>query len=178
MKQFLIFCITLASIITLASCDNQKPSQRHNTDTIQRTDSVISMRVSFKRQSSTSTPEVMVKLNGVPFNMKWDTGAEGTVISKFELASLMKAGKISDYDHKGYMTAVVADGSSSQIPVFNIREFTLTDTEGKEHTIYNVDVAVIDNVGASLLLGQNVMKELPAYHFNDDEQNIEFYDIR
>ncbi len=178
MNRFSILTLIMGFILALASCDNQKPRQRHNTDTIQRTDSIISMRVSFKRQSTTSTPEVTVKLNGVPFNMMWDTGAERTVISAFELASLMKAGKISDYDHKGYMTAVVADGSSSQVPVFNIREFTLTDTDGNEHTIYNVDVAVIDNMGASLLLGQNVMKELPAYRFNDVEQNIEFYDVR
>lgn len=178
MNRLSILTLIAGCIIAFTSCDNQKPRQRHNTDTIQHTDSIISMRVGFKRQSTTSTPEITVKLNGVPFNMMWDTGAEITVISGFELVSLKKAGKISDYDHKGYMTTVVADGSQSQVPVFKIREFTLTDTEGNEHTIYNVDVAVIENIGASLLLGQNVMKELPAYRFNDVDQNIEFYNAR
>ena len=48
--------------------------------------------VPFERTSDLA--QVQISLNGVPFNMWWDTGASMTCISALELQKLAKEGKI------------------------------------------------------------------------------------
>ena len=91
------------SILLCASCGNkQKPSPRssvwgENVDTTTIAKIKLSgnkVLVPFKRMES-GLAEVQVSLNGVPFNMWWDTGASVTCISLLELQKLAKEGKIS-----------------------------------------------------------------------------------
>ncbi len=172
--------LSMLAILLAASCsDNQKPAERERTkQTQQKNDSIVVGRVAFERESpydQASTPRINVELNGVPFKMLWDTGAEGSTISKLELAALIKAGKTSEVYDAGYTTAIVADGSMVKVPQVRIRELVIRGTKGEEFAVYNVTMSVMPTAWASMLLGQNVMKELPRCSVVDNEQEIVFY---
>ena len=87
------------AIMFSTSCSNhQKPSARNNVWGDEDTTSVTEVKLSgskvlvpFKRIES-GLAEVQVSLNGVPFNMWWDTGASVTCISLLELQKLAKEG--------------------------------------------------------------------------------------
>lgn len=178
MNKILTLLSLLAILLTASCSGSQKPAERERTKTVQKTDSVVVGRVAFERENpydQASTPRINVELNGVPFKMLWDTGAEGSTISKLELAALAKAGKISDADYEGYVRAVVADGSSVKVPQVRIRELVIRGKKGEEFTVYNVTMSVMPTAWASMLLGQNVMKELPRCSVVDNEQEIVFY---
>lgn len=171
MNKIAICAITAMACIA-TGCDNQKPSPRPDTQSIES--AADSPAIAFVRPTPTSTPEVTVKMNGVPIQMLWDTGAMGSTISALEFMNLCKAGKISDSDHLADSKAVVADGSIVNVPIYMIRELTLTTTDGNEIYLHNVTVSVMENIGASALLGQNIMKELPEYTFDDENNVIRF----
>lgn len=172
MSYIKIFAAAMIAGAVIAGCDNQHPSERLD---VADTDSLADCpAIAFVRPTPTSTPEVTVKMNGVPIQMLWDTGATGSTISTLELLNLAKAEKISEEDHLYNSSATVADGSTVIVPVYVIKELVLTTTKGKEFTVHNVTVSVMDNLGASALLGQNVMKELPEYTFDDEENVIRF----
>ena len=88
MKKIL-FAMAGIAIFACVSCGNkQKPSPRssvwgENVDTTTVAEVRLSgekVLVPFKRTES-GLAEVQVSLNGVPFNMWWDTGASVTCIS-------------------------------------------------------------------------------------------------
>ena len=64
--------------------------------------------VPFERTSDLA--QVQISLNGVPFNMWWDTGASMTCISALELQKLAKEGKIEldDYQVLSYRVSPTA----------------------------------------------------------------------
>lgn len=173
MKHFKIL-LSLLALAFITSCGNgQKPSDRIRYQNPAEADSLY-IRVSYDRPTETSTPEVQVELNGSPFKMLWDTGATTTCISTLELVNMIKNGTISESDRTGSVSITVADGSTVAVPTFNIREVVLRGTSGEVLRVNNVDVVVMDNPSASLLLGQNIMKELPAYTFDDICQELVF----
>lgn len=167
--------IALVAAMALTSCGGgQKPSQRVRSVQTEKSDSAVK-KVAFTKAGLNKTPEIHVTMNGVPFKMLWDTGATITVISSQELGQLVKDGAVNDADILGEMRVVVADGSSVKVPVINIRELTIA-TDGEPYVVNNVQVTVVSDPSASLLLGQNVMKELPKYSINEAEQTFDFED--
>lgn len=173
MKSF-IFTLGIILMVFVSSCQEKKAAKRSRWQETAIENKDVVARVSYERLNSTSTPEVQIELNGVPFKMLWDTGATSTCISSLEFINLVKAGKISDDDLKGASYVTVADGSTVTVPVYNIKEVVIRGTGGEELKVYNVDISVMDNLGASMLLGQNVMKELPQYKFDDTENELVF----
>ena len=167
--------ISVALLLIVASCDNQKPSPRIRTGQTDSLRTANVRKVMYTRTSETSTPEINVEMNGVPFKMLWDTGATGTSISLQECLSLYKAGVLSDNDIKGYALCTVADGSTVKVPVYSINEVVIR-TDGEPFVVNNVEVSVMSSLSASMLLGQNVMKELPEHVFNESSCQIEFKD--
>ncbi len=170
MNKFVYF--VFVCVLILGACNNQKVSDRYRTN---KKEVLTVRKVAYTRQTETSTPEINVEMNGVPFKMMWDTGAAGTTISFQECLSLYKAGVLSDNNIKCYASCTVADGSEVTVPVYSIRELVIR-TDGEPYVVNNVEVMVMSNISASMLLGQNVMKELPEYSFNDLEQVIVFKD--
>ncbi len=176
-----LFCIIVIGLMLLCtSCGNkQKPSQRANVWKTEATkSSEISLSsdkvsVPFKRTMS-GLAEIQVSLNGVPFNMYWDTGASITSISSLELAKLAKENKIRQEDLLGSITSTYADGSSAEQPVFMIKEIFIQGNDGRYLILKNVETIISENSEAPLLIGQNIISNLPKHSFNESSMVIEF----
>lgn len=176
----LYFILVIGMILLCASCGNkQKPSQRTNVwkkEVIKSSEISLSsdkVSVPFKRTMS-GLAEVQVSLNGVPFNMYWDTGASITSISSLELAKLAKENKIRQEDLLGSVTSTYADGSSAEQPVFMIKEIFIQGNDGRYLILKNVETIISENSEAPLLIGQNIISNLPKHSFNESSMVIEF----
>lgn len=182
MKKVIYIISAFAIVLINASCgSNQKPSVRSSVwgeDVDTSTVKSISLSnekvfVPFQRTAS-GLAQVQVSLNGVPFNMWWDTGASITSISSLEFIKLVKENRVEEDDKIGSIQAQYADGSSGEEDVYRIREISIQGKDNEHLTLYGVAVSVSENLGAPLLIGQNVISELPKHKFNDDTEEIEF----
>ena len=181
MKKIL-FAMAGMAILLCVSCDSkQKPSPRksvwgENVDTTTVAEVKLSgekVLVPFKRMES-GLAEVQVSLNGVPFNMWWDTGASVTCISLLELQKLAKEDKISLDDYKGPAFSTIADGSTTESAIFTIKEIYIQGQDNKYLILKDVDAMVSPSAKAPLLIGQNVISKLPKHSFNESTGVIEF----
>lgn len=177
MKKTLLFL--LVSMLTAAICascgQKQKPSARVDIwaeDTVSRSDA-DKIVVPFKGEEG-GTIQIQASINGVPFNMYWDTGASITCISALELMKLIKEGRIEATDHEGYMIARLADGSTSENMIFNIREIYIPARDNKHLILNDVQVSVSASGDAPLLIGQNVMRNLPQHVVRYEDEVIVF----
>lgn len=181
MKNILFAMATIA-ILTLTSCgNNQKPSQRVNVwEEVDTTSAVKKVTLSGKtvfvpfKRTDNGLAEVQVSLNGTPFNMWWDTGASITSISSLEFIKLMKEGKVNEDDKIGSVKTSYADGSSGVEDVYRIKEIFIQGRDNEHLILNDVAVTVSESLGAPLLVGQNVISNLPKHRFNDDTGEIEF----
>lgn len=175
MKPFFVAPVVALGLLATA-CDKQKPSPRADVWGDDSTEVIVSdnlVKVPFTRTPS-GLIELQVSLNGVPFNMWWDTGASATCISVMELQRLAKEGKISMDDYMGPALSTIADGSTTESAVFRIKEIYIQGKDNKYLRLTDIEAMVSPNMEAPLLLGQNVMQELPKHLVNDDEGVIEF----
>lgn len=177
-----VFLIAVAAVIACTSCGNkQKPSQRSSvwgedvsTITVAEVEqSGEQVLVPFKRMES-GLAEVQVSLNGVPFNMWWDTGASVTCISLLELQKLAKEDKISLDDYVGPALSQIADGSTTESAIFTIKEIYIQGQDNKYLILKDVAAMVSPSEKAPLLIGQNVISNLPKHSFNESMGLIEF----
>lgn len=179
----IVFVMASIAILVCCSCGGgQKPSPRkavwgEEADTTSAVKKVTlsgkNVLVPFKR-SENGLAEVQISLNGTPFNMWWDTGASITSISSLEFVKLMKEGKVNEEDKIGSVKASYADGSSGVEDVYQIKEIFIQGKDNEYLILNDVAVSVSENIGAPLLIGQNVISNLPKHKFNDEAEVIEF----
>jgi len=181
MMKKVLFALTGTVILLCSSCGNsQKPSPRvsvwdntSDTTTVGVKLSSEKVFVPFKRLEH-GLAEVQVSLNGVPFNMWWDTGASVTCISLLELQKLAKENKISLDDYVGPAMSQIADGSTTESAIFTIKEIYIQGQDNKYLILKDIAAMVSPNVKAPLLIGQNVISNLPKHSFNEADGMIEF----
>lgn len=179
MKKILFPSLFLLIILMAATAcgSKQRPSERVQVwdDDPSETVSLSARKVivPFERTSG-DLAQIQVSMNGVPFNMWWDTGASMTCISALELEKLAKEGKIQLDDYQGSVVSRIADGSTTESLVFNIKEIYIQGRDNQYLVLHDVDASVAPNPGAPLLIGQNIIQNLPRHVFNDDEGVIEF----
>lgn len=113
---------------------------------------------------------VNVSVNGFGFEMVFDTGCSGTLISVAEANYLYQKGYLTQDDIIGITKSQIADGSIVENMVVNLREVVL---EGK---IRCTDVAatVSANNNAPLLLGNEVLDRVAAYAVDNENCTINF----
>ncbi len=178
MKQkFLVVALVALSVLLVACGSKEKPSPRvdvwGSNDGLRISMDAPKIEVPFKRLEG-DIIEVQVSLNGVPFNMCWDTGASMLCISSLEFTKMYKERRITEADYKGEILTSIADGSTVKSKVYTIRKIYIKGMDDKILRLYNVDAVVSKNVDAPLLIGQNVIKQLPKHMVNDSTGMIEF----
>lgn len=70
---------------------------------------------------------VQVKVNGVGFEMIFDTGCSGALISVAEANYLYQKGKLTQEDILGTAQSQIADGSVVENMVVNLKEVVIND---------------------------------------------------
>lgn len=177
MKKTYFLAIALITIILTSCGSDQKPTPRIDVwgDETKKTSSMSNEKilVPFQRTES-DLAEIQVSLNGVPFNMWWDTGATITCISALELQKLAKEGKFKLSDAQGTAVSRLADGSSEESLIINIKEIRIQGKDNNYLEVFDINAAVSANAKAPLLLGQDVIQNLPKHSFNEEEGVIEF----
>lgn len=115
---------------------------------------------------------IVVKLNGEPMNMIYDTGCSGIHISLNELQTLVKNNKFDENDIIGVSYAAIADGSIIQNGLVNIRELEIGGENGI--ILENVEASVALNQEAPILLGNTVLDELASVKVDNINKKIIF----
>lgn len=113
---------------------------------------------------------VAVKVNGVEFEMIFDTGCSSTLISVAEVEYLYKKGKLSNDDFLGISQSQIADGSVVENMVVNLREVIIND----QILCSNVIATVSRNISAPLLLGNEVLDRLATITIDNENSTLNF----
>ena len=113
---------------------------------------------------------VNVSVNGFGFEMIFDTGCSGTLISVAEANYLYQKGYLTQDDIMGVSQSQIADGSIVENMVINLKEVIL---DGKIRCT-DVTATVSANNNAPLLLGNEVLNRVAAYAVDNENQTINF----
>lgn len=113
---------------------------------------------------------VKVAVNGFGFEMIFDTGCSGTLISVAEANYLYEKGYLTKDDILGIGQSQIADGSIVENMVVNLKEVVL---DGKIRCA-NVTATVSANNNAPLLLGNEVLDRVAAYSVDNENKTINF----
>lgn len=113
---------------------------------------------------------VKVSVNGFGFEMIFDTGCSGTLISVAEANYLYEKGYLTQNDFIGVSQSQIADGSIVENMVINLKEVIL---DGKIRCT-DVTATVSANNNAPLLLGNEVLNRVTAYAVDNENQTINF----
>lgn len=113
---------------------------------------------------------VQVKVNGVGFEMIFDTGCSGTLISMAEANYLYQKGKLTPDDVLGVTQSQIADGSIVENMVVNLKEVVIND----QILCPNVQATVSNNINAPLLLGNEVLNRIAAITIDQEREVLVF----
>ena len=113
---------------------------------------------------------VNVSVNGFGFEMIFDTGCSGALISVAEANYLYQKGYLTNDDILGTAQSQIADGSIVENMVINLKEVII---DGKI-LCTDVTATVSANNDAPLLLGNEVLNRVAAYAVDNQNKTINF----
>lgn len=113
---------------------------------------------------------VDVAVNGLHFEMIFDTGCSSTSISVAEAEYLYNKGYLTNDDFLGMTQAQIADGSIVEDMVVNLKEVVI----GGRVKCTNVTAVVSSNNNAPLLLGNEVLDRVASYAIDNQNKTINF----
>ena len=125
----------------------------YNKAKIQNTDS-DSWRIKMKKMSG-NTFLIACKVNGLPLDFIFDTGASDVTISRSEAAFMLKNGFLSEDDIVGRERYQTASGSIQEGTKIILRKIEING-----HILRNVEASIIHSDNAPLLLGQSALRQL------------------
>ena len=113
---------------------------------------------------------VNVSVNGFGFEMIFDTGCSGALISVAEANYLYQKGYLTNDDILSTAQSQIADGSIVENMVINLKEVII---DGKI-LCTDVTATVSANNDAPLLLGNEVLNRVAAYAVDNQNKTINF----
>lgn len=180
MRKIVILCL----VTLLLSCGNKQKATNefdpyvwadNDTDTEEMVpaDNKVNVgtEVSVPFEVKSGVKYIPVKINGGPtFDMIFDTGCSGTLISIKEAQYLVQAGLLSPNDYKGNAYSSIADGSVVENMVFNLKELII----GGKIRCTDVTATVSKNIQAPMLLGNEVFDRMPSLTIDNENQVVKF----
>ena len=109
--------------------------------------------------------KVKCKINNLPLNMIFDTGASDVSISMIEASFMYKNGYINDKDIIGSQYFIDANGNINEGTIINLRNISLEDI-----TLNNIRASVVRNQKAPLLLGQSVLERFGKIEIDNENK--------
>lgn len=110
---------------------------------------------------------LMASLNGEEYDFIFDTGASGLLINKAVFDDLTRKGKLSQADFIGTSQAVIANGSTININVVNIRTLEIGG-----QVVNDLRAGVVDNNNAALLFGQDALSKFGTVTIDYNQQKL------
>ena len=108
--------------------------------------------------------QIPCKVNGIPMNFIFDTGATDVTISLVEAKFLIKQGLLNKEDFKENINYSLADGSLLEGTKINLKSIEIGGIY-----IKNITASVIYKQNASLLLGQSAISKLGTYSIKESQ---------
>ena len=99
--------------------------------------------------------QIPCKVNDVPMNFIFDTGASSVCISLTEALYLYKNGLISNSDIGGSSYSRIADGSIVENTHLNLKTIEIGGI-----VLHDIEAFVVSSLDAPLLLGQSAIQKL------------------
>lgn len=121
---------------------------------------------------------VHVKVNGIGWNMIFDTGCSGTLLSLSEARYLAEKGLLVQEDILGLSQSQIADGSIVENMMVNLREVQIPTKDGSYIKCYNVHATVSNNINAPLLLGNEVLDEVATDYTVDNINKMILFNLK
>lgn len=170
MKKYHVI-LMLASIMLLASCDSKKNEYdpyKISGGKAKEEVSKSAFEIDYKEYGF-NLKTIHVTLNGaVGYDAVFDTGCSGVSLSSLELLALMKQRTILETDKMPPVYTETADGTQQAKEVYNLREVTVMDKNGKPHTLRDIHATIEPNIQATLLIGGSVIDNLAKKSYTVD----------
>ena len=167
------YCIILLFVTLLVSCGKEKKKPVYY-DTLTTEEETLYAQsgdeVVVPYRSEDGVKYVKVKVNGVEFDMIFDTGCSSTLISVAEANYLYQKGLLSQEDVIGVAHSQIADGSIVENMVVNLKEVVIDD----RISCPDVKATVSSNVQAPLLLGNEVLDRVATITIDNTNQTLKF----
>jgi len=112
---------------------------------------------------------VPIRLNGIPMEFIFDTGASTISISQTEALFLLKQGKLKKEDFIGKQNFIDAIGDISEGTIVNLRTVEIGN-----RTLNNVQASIVNNLKAPLLLGQSALSQFGKISIDYNKEEIRF----
>jgi clan AA aspartic protease (TIGR02281 family) len=138
-----------------------EPSENTNNNT-----SVKSATIPMKSKGS-GTYEVPCKINNLPLNMIFDTGASDISISKTEVQFMLKNGYLNKNDFVGSQRYIDANGDISVGATIIFRSVEFGGV-----VLKNVKATVVNNSNAPLLFGQSALSKYGKIIIDNEKKQI------
>ena len=175
MNRFFFYTVTMLCLFLLSACGGKKKQSSYiDLDA----DIVSSELTEVPYREAGGVKFVHVKVNGVGWDMIFDTGCSGTLLSLSEARYLYEKGLLSDNDILGFAHSQIADGSIVENMVVNLRKVSIVANGGETIDCYNVCATVSNNIDAPLLLGNIVLDEVAYDYTIDNIRNIISFNLK
>lgn len=178
-KSFIIALCCIAIGFSMESCNGCSTNKDEVTRLISPYDEDDDLEVelpnadivdvSYTEQSNLKIVQVLIN-DRINKEMIFDTGASYTQITLKEANYLYSENVLTDDDIIGSEKFGDANGNITVNMVVNLKKLVL----GGKLIINNVRATVVENADAPLLLGQTVLKELPQYTVDNENEVIKF----
>lgn len=160
-----VFIFTIAFLLCSCVSESKKPVYY---DVSEETESSEEIVVPFRDENGVKL--VPVKVNGVGFEMIFDTGCSGTLISLAEAQYLYSKGTLTEEDFLRVAPSQIADGSVVENMVVNLKEVVIDD----RIFCANVQATVSSNANAPLLLGNEVLDRTATITIDNNNNTLIF----
>ncbi len=174
-NNIFVFAFILQCFFLLSSCESKK---KHSV--------YIDVDTNISNEELAEVPYrevggvkfVHVKVNGVGWDMIFDTGCSGTLLSLSEARYLFEKGLLVEQDFLGTTQSQIADGSIVENMVVNLRKVSIITNEGNSIDCYNVPATVSSNIKAPLLLGNEVLDEVAYDYTVDNTRKVISFNVK
>jgi aspartyl protease family protein len=116
---------------------------------------------------SGGTYEVATKVNSLPLNMLFDTGAADITISRTEVDFMLKNGFLTERDFVGKAIYNMANGVSEESKTIMLRRLEIGGL-----VLTNVFASIVENREAEMLIGQSAMQNFATITIDNKKQEI------
>lgn len=142
-------------------------SQQHVRNDVERQREERNSRSVVPLQKKNGVLYIKIKVNDVPMQFIFDTGASSISISETEAQFLYKQGTLDDDDFLGKARFQDAQGDVSEGYIINLKKIEIGN-----RVLKNVEASIVPNQSAPLLLGQSLLQRIGRFSIDNEHNQL------